>query len=340
MSILSKKIPVIYTLILALILSGLSFIALKKLTNNPASASEQYQSGKYNDQNCDLSMSRLKGYTYIQPLVAVTKDCESENLVPLKNDITSLIENEKKAGEITTASVFIKQFSTAQWTSVNLEERFLPGSLFKLPILYTILKMSENDPSFLNKKIVYDPKAVVTLKQTYETRSVKPGQTYTIKELLTYMIAYSDNNATQLLTANMDPDILIKVFDDLGLTKPDPRNYLSYTISPRDYSIFMNALYNAAYLNINNSEFATSLLAQCNFTDGLVKGLPSNTKIAHKFGEAGIDDAHELHETGIVYLNNNAYLVTVMTRGNDLKKLSYTISEISAKVYAYMSQHS
>ncbi len=340
MNFFKKRIPIIYTLLLAIICSGLSFILFKKLTTSSAIATEQYPPSA-NGSNCDLSISRLKGYMYIQPLIAVSKECEAQDLVALKNDITNLIENEKKAGVIINASVFIKEFSNAHWTSVNSEETYLPGSLFKLPVMFTILRMGENDPSFLNKKILYNPQGVVNIKQTYESKTIRPGQSYTVKELLTYMIAYSDNNATQLLNRIMNPDMLIKVFADLGLTPPKPNmaDYMAYTISAHDYSIFMNALYNAAYLNINNSEFATSLLAQCNFKDGLVKGLPADVKIAHKFGEAGNAQFNELHETGIVYINNNTYLITVMTKGNDVKKLAETISEISRITYARMKQN-
>ncbi|WP_161499289.1 serine hydrolase [Flavipsychrobacter stenotrophus] len=259
----------------------------------------------------------------------------------MKQDITALIDNEKQAGILNAASVYIKEFSTDNWTSINPGESFLPGSLFKLPVLMTILKMSETDPSLMSRKITYQPQGVVDIKQTYVTKSLKPGQSYTVKELLTYMIAYSDNSATQLLNRQINPEVLIRIFSDLGLNPPKPNaaDYMAYTITTRDYSIFMAALYNAAYLTIPNSEFATSLMAQCNFKDGLLKGLPADVKVAHKFGEAGTAQIHELHETGIVYFNNSAYLITVMTKGPDLKKLAETISEISKITYARMKQN-
>ena len=341
MNIFKKKIPVAYTVVFAVVLSGVSIFLSQKFSTSAALAKQ----GANNTATADCknyNVARLKGYTYVSPLVSQEPECESPRLAALKQDITGLIESEKQGGLITSASVFIKEMSSDDWTCVNPDETFMPGSLFKLPVLITILRMAENDPGFLNKKIVCDPKVLVNIPQTYTSKSVQAGKSYTIKELLTYMIVYSDNGATQLLNQNMNTDILIKVFTDLGLQAPkaDPRSYLTYKIHTREYSIFMEALYNGSYLTINQSEYATSLLAQCNFTEGLVKGLPANVKIAHKFGEAGIGDAHELHETGIIYMNNDAYIVTVMTRGNDLKKLPLTISEISAKVYAFMTRHS
>ena len=102
----------------------------------------------------------------------------------------------------------------------------------------------------------------------------------------------------------------------------------------------METLYDGSYLTIAASEYATSLLAQCNFKDGLLKELPSNIKIAHKFGESGTAEMKELHETGIIYLGANAYLITVMTRGKDIQKLSETISDISKIAYNKMKSNS
>lgn len=39
----------------------------------------------------------------------------------------------------------------------------------------------------------------------------------------------------------------------------------------------MKAIYNAAYLTINDSENAAELLTQCDFKDGIVKSLPPGT---------------------------------------------------------------
>ena len=118
--------------------------------------------------------------------------------------------------------------------------------------------MSETDKTLLNKKIVFNSKDVVAVPQEYATKTLESGKIYTVKELLTYMVAYSDNNATQLLNRNLNPELLKKTFSDLGLTPPDTDNgqFIKYTISPKEYSIFMEALYNASYLTIAESEFA------------------------------------------------------------------------------------
>jgi beta-lactamase class A len=101
----------------------------------------------------------------------------------------------------------------------------------------------------------------------------------------------------------------------------------------------MRGLYNASYLNNKNSEFATELLIKCNFKNGIVSGMPSSTKIAHKFGESGDAREQQLNESAIIYLNNNPYIITIMTKGKDYKQLPTIIKEISNATYQFMEQN-
>jgi beta-lactamase class A len=57
----------------------------------------------------------------------------------------------------------------------------------------------------------------------------------------------------------------------------------------------------------------------------------------HKFGEAGDANEKQLHESAIIYLDNNPYLLTIMTKGNDMKKLPDVINQISALIYQNMN---
>jgi hypothetical protein len=71
-----------------------------------------------------------------------------------------------------------------------------------------------------------------------------------------------------------------------------------------------------------------------------MKGLPANCIVAHKFGEGGLDNAPNFSESGIIYCGNTPYLVTIMTKGKDMKMLPLVVSDISKKVYEKMSSRS
>jgi beta-lactamase class A len=192
----------------------------------------------------------------------------------------------------------------------------MPGSLLKVPELITFLKMEEQIPGTLDRQLTFAHEFVSDKKANILSKSIEVGHTYTIRELLRYMIEYSDNNATYLLNQNINVATFQKVFVDLGLDCPD-WNASTFYVSSKDYSIFMEALFNATYLTIKNSEYAVSLLTKSDYEDGIRKGIPvGNLRIAHKFGESGTNVNKQLHESAIFYINNEPYLITVMTKGN------------------------
>jgi hypothetical protein len=105
-----------------------------------------------------------------------------------------------------------------------------------------------------------------------------------------------------------------------------------YKLTVFDYSRFFQILYNATYLSPANSEYALSLLTECDFTQGMLSGVPANTVVAHKFGESGTMEKgqmHQLHESGIIYLKDNPLIVTIFTEGREMKMLPGAIASIT-----------
>lgn len=150
------------------------------------------------------------------------------------------------------------------------------------------------------------------------------------------MVAYSDNNATFLLNQNLDGKAFLKIFSDLNISISKGAN-LNTLMNVKDYSRLLTVIYNSGYLSINHSEYAAELLSQCDFKRGMVKALPPNTKIVHKFGEMVDSRYHELHECGIIYSKNATFLLTIMTKGADNNELSDVISEITNITYQDVS---
>jgi len=328
---LTKKVPVYYLLIFILIASLATFYSCyayyshqEKLITEAAQAN--------NVQSCLLNVQRLNGYKFIQPLVSTKQGCESENLRPVRQEIAQTLDNYKASGTITTASVYLRVFGQGEWVCINEGESYRPGSLLKVPELITFLREEELHPGTLNKRLSYNAPFTTVKNPLFTSKSIEVGNSYTIRELLRYMIEYSDNNATMLLNNNMDSKQFKQTFSDFGLKEPDMKA-TDYPIAVKDYGIFFEALYNAGYLNMDNSEFAVELLSRCNFKDGFVAGLPEGGTIAHKFGEAGDDNLHELHECGLIYSGNKRYELVVMTKGKVLSKLPEVLKNISRIAY-------
>ena len=339
----TKKVP-IYLLIITFLFSSLiSILGFSYLKSN--NETENIESDNSVNQEsslfCNLNISRLQGYQYIHPLLYAEPQCESEDLADCKNQINQIINANKANGRIISASVYLREFTQAHWTSINPSDLYSPGSLLKVPELIALYKMYERQPGFFDKVIEY--KDVNTTKSNriinFESNHIKPGNNYTVRELIKYMIVYSDNDATMLLNALIDKSVFSKVFTDIGLKEPD---YTSsdYKMNVTDYSIFLKELYNGSYLSFKNSEECLSLLSKTEFKDGLIKGLPANCTTSHKFGEGGPSSEPNFSEAAIVYCGKTPYIITIMTKGSDMKSLPAVSAEISKKVYQVMSLRS
>lgn len=326
----SKKLSISYTAIFVVISCIATFIITSFINkkNNTISNIETSESGAA----CKYNVKRLDGYGYIKPLLFVDEECEGDNLAMTKQEINQTIENYKSMQGVINASVYIRDYGSSSWTAVNEEVQYEPGSLFKVPILIAYLRMDEQKPGTLDTELSFNTPFAIDKNVAFKSKTIQLGHKYKIRELLRYMITYSDNNATALLNNNLKPEVLKRLFSDLNLEIPDIKAE-HYYFTTKQFSLFMRALYNASYLSIDDSEFAAELLGTCDFKDGIVSGIPKGTKIAHKFGESGTPVEMQLHESAIVYLKDKPYLLTIMTKGKDNKTLSKLIGDISAIVY-------
>jgi beta-lactamase class A len=330
----TKRFTLKQLILIALLLVGLSVT----LTSFLSKKHFQHQVDELSKgQSCAVDIKRIEGFSYIKPLLFVDDNCEAEHLMGVKQKINSKIEQYKAQEGVSSASVYLREYKYSGWIAINDTDKYDPGSLFKVPVMMAILKMDDQNPGFLNKQIPYTKAFVDTKSIAYQpSQTIQLGKSYSIKELMTYMIKYSDNQATILLESQMKNEELQNLFSVVGLEVPNAYAR-QYQFTAKDYSLFMRAIFNASYLSIKNSEIAGELLGQSQFKDGLLKGLPATTKMAHKFGESGNNGEKQLHESGIIYLENHPYLLTVMTRGNDMKKLSNLIAEISSLAHEEMS---
>jgi beta-lactamase class A len=298
--------------------------------SNSSGSNSSSNSNCNSNSNSNHNISRQNGYSLIRPLLLARPVNESKELAPLKKKLAEQIEQEIVAGNITSASVHVMSFAKGEWTCVNPNGPFNMGSLVKVPLLMTYLYEAETNSQVLNKKIYCEQ----VLSQNYASMNVQAEHFYSVKDLLKYMIAGSDINATFMLYDNVNVKLFKKTFTVLELPEPNLKDK-NYKTTARLFSRFLTVLYDATYLSRSSSEQALRLLNQCSFKDGLTKGLPPTVKMAHKFGEwaDSKNGLHGLHETAIVYLNDNPYLITVMTQGNDKKNLSEEVGKISKIVY-------
>jgi beta-lactamase class A len=321
--LLSGHVRLPYVLILCLSTIALTAMGMMLYFKNGGSSGDEA-----------LSIVRDQSNKFTKPVRYFDIPMAASRLKPLNAKIQKILSAHSDNGELSDASVYLRNLETGEWTSINDKAQFHPGSLIKVPMLLYYLKASEKDPSVLDKKLMIPSGVKGIPNHTYAEQTIALDKEYTVRELLKYMASYSDNRATYLLNNNCDIPTFQNMFVELGLAKPQVHD-TAYAISVKDFSVFMRVLYNSTYVNATNSDYALSLLSESSFDSGMKNKLPANILVARKFGEANRAGNRELHESGIVYCENKPYLLIVMSKGFDVKALATMISDISESVFKH-----
>lgn len=289
------------------------------------------------------SHTHLAGYRFTNPLL----DCDiaadrtgGSELQPFKFKIREIIARRTEAGDADHVAMYFRHLDSGASFNIDAQEKFIPASLLKVPVMIAWLKRAERDPAVFGRTFRYDGATDWSARQTIKPRNtLTPGASYTVDNLIFRMIAYSDNNAWRLLLDNIDTRELDAIVADLNVDF-DPSQASMDSMSVKAYSSFYRVLYNATYLNREMSEKALRYLSTTDFDDGIAAGLPAGVTLASKFGEKTLVESgvRELHEFGIVYHPRGPYLLGIMTKGHDFARLASVIREISGAVYTEVSR--
>jgi len=299
----------------------------------------------FGGEKCVSSPLRATGFKFIKPLLICDTNSEKNQaeLAPLEKKLQDLIEKEKKAGDVSDVSVYFQDFQTDGRININKDEQFDSASIGKVAIMIVFYKLAESIPNLLSGKLKYEGAEMNSGQEIQPKDSAKPGETYTVDELIEKMIKYSDNNSLALLRSLVDLSKIKLIYKDLQIPiefeAQNPEEFKWATT--RDISYFFRVLYNSTFLSADLSEKALGLLAETDYKNGLVAGVPDGINVAHKFGLRTIQYQEavvrrELHDCGIIYHSKNPYLLCVMTKSSsDVPKIENTIKNISAAVYEY-----
>lgn len=278
----------------------------------------------------------IQKYEFISPLLSCpqSSSIQDSRNVNLESKLQDFIHNNNLNSWYNHISVYFRDLNNGHRFWFNEKETFTPASLTKVPTLIAVLKSSESQKDLLYQSAKYSLPKVdfhVNYKPKYEIESDK---TYTIKQLLEYMVKFSDNNSTQVLRDILWPNRFDKTYKDLSINYSGLNN-----IKVLDYASFFRVLYNASYLNKSNSEFALNLLSQIDFKKWLPSWVPETIKVAHKFWEYSINwTVKQLHDCGIVYYPEHPYLICIMTRWTNYTELEWILSKTSKLVFTEVDQ--
>lgn len=324
-----QKIPLIVS---TLFLSILSFAYFTETKNNDPVATTCHRVHHYINPELDC-INTSEAYARIRASEEKTRE---------------YIAKETSNKHITRTSVYFRDLETKRWYGINENEPFSPGSLLKLPLAIAYYKLAEITPDILTQEFVYKRgDSLNSLVRFNASAALIQGKAYSVNEMIGRMLKNSDNDVVPTLAGYINKDVFQKVFVDLGVYVPRSIDggINADFFSVKTYAAMLRTLYNASYVNPEQSEKLLGILSQSSFTDGLVAGLPQGTIIAHKFGERTEIDPNtmkivknELHDCGIIYREHNPYILCIMTEGQNFDDLTKIIADISRIVWENSEQ--
>lgn len=255
----------------------------------------------------------------------------------IERNVSAYLDTSIKQGIVTEAAIYFRDLNNGPWFGINERVPFTPGSLLKLPLAMTLYRtrVKKFDATYFDQKIEYTGRVQSPAEEAeFGSDAQLPTGVYSVRDLVSRMLKDSSNDAAEVLVEFIGVDALQEIYTDFGIEKPEPGK--DYLIDVKLYGAFFRVLFNASYAGANGSEEILSMLTQASFRDGLVAGVPSDVKVAHKFGTRVVGTgpgSRQLHDCGIVYAPKAPYVLCIMTRGNETKNLEYFIAQVSKRVY-------
>lgn len=287
------------------------------------------------DSKNDLEINKYKYIDISRSFI--TQDNFIVNLEALRKDVNQIA---KDFGE-EKVSVYLEFLNTGANISINKENYIWPASLTKLPVAMAVMKKIENGEWQLGNELVLMPGDANQMSgdATNPLSEYPVGTRFTIEKLLEELLIKSDNTAYYILLRNIHQDELKTVILDIGIESLFSEDG---QISAKEYSRIFRTLYTSSFLKRENSQYILELLNRSIFTEFLSHGVPDEVDFPHKYGQDDQNMAYS--DSGIVYIPNRPYIITVMVEGEkgqpfeqEKAKATDFMRAISEATYNYFS---
>lgn len=251
-------------------------------------------------------------------IIGLFNNKNSEFVNPLiKSNLKETVEQSFKNTQ-GRYGIYIKNLKTGESFKLNENQKFEPGSLYKLKLMVLTFeqiqagRLSEDDSL---------PADVKELNRIFKIASEEAELTegvieFSIKSALEQMITISHNYAA------------------LALTQKTKSDNLNLPITPNEVGSFFEDLYNGRIIDGDYSAKMMELLSRQKINDRIPKLLPPGVKAAHKTADFGLFE----HDGGIVFSEKGDYIFVVLTESKSPQDADEKISQISKAVFEYFKR--
>lgn len=220
--------------------------------------------------------------------------------------------------------VVYKNLVTGEGFSIEGDRVFPSASTIKLVIMATLLeevkegKRALTDTLTLTEEMVCGGDGVL--------KELKPGHTFTLEEILTFMIIVSDNMATNIFINMLGMDAINAEAKKLGLKEASLGRRMMDSAAKKaghdnyicavDMARVLELIYKEEYVSSELDRVALNILKRQQQMGRLQLYLPEEVLVAHKCGDLDFLE----HDGGIVYGANGAYVLVVLTNETKTNK--------------------
>ncbi len=212
--------------------------------------------------------------------------------------------------------IAVEDLATGMTSGINASDSLPAASTIKIPVMVEVFKQMEAGRLDLNTRV-----RLLAHDKDYgwgDMADARTGTSKNVKDLLWLMITDSDNTATNMLIRLVGRAHINATMANLGLdrtrlhddirTETDAIHYTLRT-SPHDMVKMLGAIARDRLVDAWSSEQMLAILTGQRHNTLLPMALPKDVKIAHKTGS--LHDT--LNDVGIVYQDNEPYVIAVMT---------------------------
>jgi len=268
----------------------------------------------------------------------------------LRNIISAVAQDAKG-----TVGVSILNIETRDTISYNGRQHFPMQSVMKFPIAITVLHDIDEGRFTLDEKVHVDkndlkPDTYSPLRDKFPEGSIE----ITMRELLSYMVSLSDNNACDILLKEVGgpahvenymhsfgvKNIAVKA-SEYQMAQGWDVQYTNWT-TPFEMVRLLDIANKPNFLSKESYAYLWKIMQETSTGPKQIKGLlPAGTIVAHKTGRSGTNDqgiTAATNDVGIITLPNGKHLaiaVFISNSGTDLPTREDVIARIAKAAWDY-----